>query len=62
MTKKKKVKKKVKKIDHIKNNSKFIHAYGPKKKVIIMPINYTIKLIYKTANLLVKKISNIKNY
>jgi len=44
------------------NNSKFIHAYGPKKKVIIMPTKYAINLIYKTAKLVVKKISNIKNY
>ena len=44
------------------NQSKFIHAYGPKKKVLIMPTNFTIKLIKKTANLVVKKITNIKNY
>ncbi len=45
------------------NKSKFIHAYGPKKKVLIMPTNHTIKLIEKTANLFVKKISSIvKNY
>ena len=44
------------------NNSKFIHAYGPKKKVIIMPTKFAINLIYKTAKLVVKKISNIKNY
>jgi len=44
------------------NQSKFIHAYGPKKKVIVMPTNYMIKLIYKTANLVVKKISNIIYY
>ena len=44
------------------NTSKFIHAYGPKKKVIIMPIKFTINLIYKTANLMVRKISNMKNY
>ena len=44
------------------NNLKFIHAYGPKKKVLIMPINNTIKLINKTANLVIKKISNIRNY
>ncbi len=44
------------------NNSKFIHAYGPKKKVTIMPTELTINLIYKTANLIVKKISNIRNY
>jgi cell wall-associated NlpC family hydrolase len=44
------------------NKSKFIHAYGPKKKVLIMPTNLTIKLIQKTAKLKVKRISNIKNY
>ena len=31
-----------------------------KKKVLIMPINFTIKLIQKTAKLKVKKISNIE--
>ena len=44
------------------NKSKFIHAYGPKKKVLIMPTDFTIKLIKKTAKLKVKKISNIKKY
>ena len=44
------------------NKSKFIHAYGPKKKVLVMPISFTIKIIQKTAKLMVKKISNIKNY
>ena len=44
------------------NNKKFIHAYGPSKKVLIMPINYAINLIANTANLEVKKISNIKDY
>ena len=44
------------------NQSKFIHAYGPKKKVLIMPTNFTIKVIKKTAKLIVKKISNIENY
>ena len=44
------------------NRSKFIHAYGPKKKVLIMPTNFTIKLIQKTAKLTIKKISNIINY
>ena len=44
------------------DSSKFIHAYGPKKKVLVMPTNYTIKLINKTANLIIKKISNIKKY
>jgi len=41
------------------NSKKLIHAYGPKKKVIIMPINETIKKIEKTANLKVKKICRI---
>ena len=41
------------------NSKKLIHAYGPKKKVIIMPIKQTIDLIEKTANLRVKKISKI---
>ena len=44
------------------NQKKFIHAYGPKKKVLIMPTYHTIELISKTANLKVKKITNIKNY
>ena len=44
------------------NQTKFIHAYGPKKKVLIMQTNYTIKVIQKTAKLIVKKISNIENY
>ena len=41
------------------NKKKLIHAYGPKKKVIIMSINETIKRIEKTANLKVKKIFRI---
>ena len=44
------------------SKSKFIHAYGPKKKVIVMPVIQTIKLIDRTANLKVKKVSNISNY
>ena len=44
------------------NSSKFIHAYGPKKKVLIMPINHTINMINRTASLMVKKISNIEKY
>ncbi len=44
------------------NKSDFIHAYGPKKKVLIMSSYFTIKKIFKTANLKVKKISNIKKY
>ena len=43
------------------NRSKFIHAYGPRKKVLIMHTDHTIKLIKKTAKLIVKKISHIKN-
>ncbi len=43
------------------NKFRFIHAYGPKKKVLIMPTVQTIKLIDKTANLKVKKVSNISN-
>jgi len=38
---------------------KLIHAYGPKKKVIIMPINKTLEIIERTAKLMVKKISSI---
>ena len=41
------------------NSKKLIHAYGPKKKVVIMPIKETIKKIEKTANLKVKKICRI---
>ena len=39
--------------------TRLIHAYGPKKKVLIMQTNYTIKKIRITANLTIKKISNI---
>ena len=41
------------------NSKKLIHAYGPEKKVIIMPINETIKRIEKTANLKIEKICKI---
>ena len=41
------------------SSKKLIHAYGPKKKVIIMPINETIKRIEKTAKLKVKKICRL---
>ena len=41
------------------NSKKLIHAYGPRKKVVIMPIEETIKRIEKTANLKVKKICRI---
>jgi len=41
------------------NSNKLIHAYGPKKKVLVMDINKTISLIKKTANLEVKKVFRI---
>ena len=42
------------------NSKQLIHAYGPEKKVIIMPIIETIDRIQKTAKLKVIKISKIK--
>ena len=42
------------------NSKKLIHAYGPEKKVLIMPIKKTIDRIERTAKLMVKKISSIK--
>ena len=44
------------------NKRNFIHAYGPRKKVLIMNTKQTINLISETAKLKVKKISNIKKY
>jgi len=44
------------------NSKELIHAYGPRKKVLIMPIKKTINLIEKTAKLKVKKICNIKQF
>ena len=44
------------------DRSNFIHAYGPKRKVILMSTNATIDIVKKTANLKIKKISNIKKY
>ena len=41
------------------NSKNLIHAYGPKKKVLIMPVKKTIKLIKKTAHLDIKKIYKI---
>jgi len=41
------------------DTKKLIHAYGPEKKVIIMPINKTLEIIEKTAKLKVNKISSI---
>ena len=42
------------------NSKKLIHAYGPEKKVLIMPIIKTINRIEETAKLNVKKVSKIK--
>ena len=42
------------------NSKQLIHAYGPEKKVIIMPIIKTINRIQRTAKLKVKKISRVK--
>ena len=44
------------------NSKKLIHAYGPRKKVLVMPIKQTIDLILKTAKLKIKKIGNIGVY
>ena len=41
------------------NSKELIHAYGPKKKVLLMPIIQTINLVRKTAKLKIKKISKI---
>ena len=41
------------------DSKKLIHAYGPEKKVIIMPIHETIKRIERTAKLKVKKVFKI---
>ena len=41
------------------SKNKLIHAYGPFKKTIKMPINKTIDRIYKTANLKVTGIRRI---
>ena len=42
------------------NSRELIHAYGPEKKVLIMPITKTINRIRETAKLEVKKIAKIK--
>ena len=42
------------------NSKQLIHAYGPEKKVLIMPIIKTLNRIKKTTDLSVKKISSIK--
>ena len=38
---------------------KLIHAYGPLKKIVVMPINKAIDRIYKTANLKVVGIRKV---
>ena len=42
------------------NSKKLIHAYGPKKKVLVMPITETIDRIERTTKLIIKKVSSIK--
>jgi len=42
------------------NSKKLIHAYGPEKKVLIMPITKTIERIERTAKLIIKKVASIK--
>ena len=43
----------------ILSRTKLIHAYGPKKKTVIMNINKKIKLIEKTSNLKLLSINKI---
>ena len=42
------------------DSKQLIHAYGPEKKVLIMPILKTIERIERTASLSIKKISSIR--
>ena len=42
------------------DSKKLIHAYGPEKQVLIMPITEAIEKIERTAKLIVKKVSSIK--
>jgi cell wall-associated NlpC family hydrolase len=41
------------------SSKKLIHAYGPKKKTLIMNISQTVKIIKKTANLEVVSVKRI---
>ena len=41
------------------SKTKLIHAYGPRKKTLIMGIQETIKLIQKSANLKVISVKRI---
>jgi|TARA_B110001452_G_scaffold2314_1_gene1994 gamma-D-glutamyl-L-lysine dipeptidyl-peptidase len=43
------------------NSKKLIHAYGPKKKVVVMYIKKTISRIENTAKLSIKKISSLNH-
>jgi hypothetical protein len=43
-------------VSFVLNKNLLIHAYGPKKKVVIMKINKTIKEIKKNTNLDLKLI------
>ena len=43
------------------NSKKLIHAYGPERKVLIMPIKETIDRIERSTKLIVKQVSSI-NY
>ena len=42
------------------DSKKLIHAYGPERKVLVMPIKKTLDRIERTTKLVVKKISSIK--
>ena len=42
------------------DSKKLIHAYGPEKKLLIMPIIKTIEGIERTASLAIKKVSSMK--
>ena len=41
------------------SDKKLIHAYGPKKKTLVMGIKETVELIKKTANLKIIAIKRI---
>ena len=41
------------------SKKKLVHAYGPKKKTLVMDIKETIELIKKTANLKIVAIKRL---
>ena len=43
----------------VMSKQKLMHAYGPLKKTVLMPINQTISRIYKTANLKVTGVRRV---